>query len=636
MQKEYSILSNWKYVFREMVSYDRKYPFYIGIKSATAFLGPFVAAVIPSVAIALVEKRTDFFTFFCVMAVFVLGNLVMGLISTKMEFVIKEKNFFVAYRPVQQKAIAKILDVDYAILESSEGKRLADNAKYSYELDWQGWNRIMDMFTPFAYNLLGIVVYTIILLPKCPWVLPVFAVMSVMNIFMEKTISVRGWRKHRDVIFETDSRMNYFFQRSTSATEGKDIRLYQMEQWFCSLMEALVKRRMYVWKRVEVAYFVPNLSDTVWTLLRDIIAYSILVGSFMKGNLDAASFTLYLGIITGFAGWLNGGNMGDGFVRANSEMMRCCWSINSYRSFMELWSPYEEESPVEKRAWKTSEKKRAGVSQKEMAEVRKTLSEENEQGAKIEFRDVCFRYPGAEKDVVHHLNLTIRPGENIALVGVNGAGKTTLVKLLCGFYHPDSGEILVNGRDIREYSALEYRKLLGAVFQDMMIMATTVAENIACCREEDIDEERLWNAIRLADMEEKLRGLPKKEKTSVTNFLDKDGVLFSGGELQRLLLARALYKDAPILLLDEPTSALDPLAETAVYEKYHSLSRGKTTLFISHRLASTRFCDRILFYEDGQIKEDGTHQELMEKRGAYEEMFSIQSQYYQEGGDGDE
>ena len=182
-----------------------------------------------------------------------------------------------------------------------------------------------------------------------------------------------------------------------------------------------------------------------------------------------------------------------------------------------------------------------------------------------------------------------------------------------------------------------YRKLVGAVFQDMMVMATSVAENIACEKQEDIDEQKLRQAMRLADIEEKICSLPRKEKTSVTNFLDKDGVSFSGGELQRILLARALYKDAPLLLLDEPTSALDPLAETAVYEQYHRLSQGKTTIFISHRLASTKFCDRIIYYENGQVKEDGTHDELMKENGTYAGMFEIQSQYYNEkGGDSDE
>lgn len=612
MYKEYSFFSNWRYVFREMCAYDGKYPWYIALKSVTAFLGPFLAAVIPSVAIYLIDQEADWPMFSTAIIGLVLGNFILGMISTKMDTVIRKKNFFVAYQPVQHHAVSKILDVDYAVLETAEGKKLADGARSSYERDWFGWNRIMDMFTPFVFNLLGIVVYTVILIPKCPWVLPVFAVMSVMNLLLERKISRGSWGKHRDVIGEVQSRVDYFFQRSTSATDGKDIRLFQMEEWFSSIMEFLIRKRMRVWKRVEMAYFIPNFSDTVWTLVRDLIAYGVLVNTFLQGKLDAASFTLYLGVITGFAGWLNGGNMGEGFVRANSEMMRCSGWISSYRNFLALWSPYEDG---------------------ENADVGNDLKGN---GVSIEFRNVCFRYPEAEKDVIHNLNLKVQAGENIALVGVNGAGKTTLVKLLCGFYRPDSGQILINDRDILEYPTGSYRELLGAVFQDMMILAASVAENVACCREEEIDKKRLWRVLRLADIDEKIKALPKQEKTMVTNFLDKDGILFSGGEIQRIILARALYKDAPLLLLDEPTSALDPIAETTIYEKYHTLSKGKTTIFISHRLASTKFCNRILFFEDGGIQEDGTHEELMEKQGGYAKMFSIQSRYYKEDGHGEE
>lgn len=619
MYKEYSFLDNWRYVFREMCAYDSRYPWYIALKSVTAFLGPFLAAVIPSVAIYLVDQEVDWLTFSVAIIGLVLGNFILGIISTKMDTVIRRKNFFVAYQPVQYQAVSKILDVDYAVLETAEGKKLADGARSSYERDWFGWNRIMDMFTPFVFNLLGIVIYTVILIPKCPWVLPVFAIMSVMNLLLERKISRKGWGKHRDVVNEVDSRTNYFFQRSTSATDGKDIRLFRMEDWFSSIMDFLIRKRLRVWKKIEMAYFIPNFSDTVWTLIRDLIAYGVLVNLFLEGKLDAASFTLYLGVITGFAGWLNGGNMGEGFVRANSEMMRCSGWISSYRSFLALWSPYEDAENEESHRHRNYSGE-AGM----------------EQGVTIEFRNVCFRYPEAEKDVIHNLNLKVQAGENIALVGVNGAGKTTLVKLLCGFYRPDSGQILINDRDIQEYPAGSYRELLGAVFQDMMIMAASVAENVACCREEEIDKERLWQVLRLADIEEKIKSLPKQEKTMVTNFLDKDGILFSGGEIQRIILARALYKNAPLLLLDEPTSALDPMAETAIYEKYHTLSKGKTTIFISHRLASTKFCNRILFFENGEIQEDGTHEELMEKQGRYAEMFSIQSQYYKEDGHGGE
>lgn len=605
---KYSYISNWNYVFREMCRYDKKYPLYILVKSLAAFLGPLSATMIPSIAIAMVGRHYDIRSFALVMLALVACNFFMGILSTQMDSIIKQKNYCVSYDAVQHQVIEQILNMDYSMLESARGKDLADSAKYSYELDWQGWNRMMDMYTPFAYNLLGIVVYAILLLPKCPWVLPIFLIMSVMNIVLERTVSRKTWGKYRKVFHETDSKVNYFFERSTSATDGKDIRMYRMEKWFEDIMHAMGTKRLKLWKRVEVGYFWPCLSDTVWSLIRDIIAYSVLVAQFLNGNLDAASFTLYLGIITGFAAWLNGGNMGDGIIRAYSEMLRCNWSISDYREFMEL--------PNRARDSKNTNEQSIDFP-------------DNALGATIEFKNVCFRYPEAESDTIHNLNLRIDAGEKIALVGVNGAGKTTLIKLICGFYQPTSGKILVNGIDICKYDWNQYQQKISAVFQDMMIMATSIAENIACQKKEHIDYKKLWKCLELADIDEKIKGLPRKENTSVTNFLDPEGVSFSGGELQRLLLARAIYKGAPILLLDEPTSALDPLAETAIYEQYHRLSENKTTIFISHRLASTKFCNRIIFYADGQVKEDGTHAELMQQNGEYAKMFAIQSQYYE-------
>ncbi|MCD7826110.1 MAG: ABC transporter ATP-binding protein/permease [Clostridiaceae bacterium] len=609
--KKYSAWSNWKYVFCRMCAYDKRYPLYIAVKSAAAFLSPFISAIIPSVAIGLTAAGSSLETFALVMAGLVLGSLCIGLLSVYMDNLIQTKNYYVSYDSVQHEVIGQILHMDYAILESAKGKMLADSAKYSYELDWQGWNRMMDMFTPFAYNLLGVLIYSVILIPKCPWVLPVFVLMTVSNLLIERKISRRAWGKHRKIFHETDSKVNYFFERSTSATDGKDIRMYQMETWFGHIMQEMIEKRLKYWKKAEVGYFWPCFSDTVWSLIRDIIAYSVLVAQYMQGGLDAASFTLYLGIIAGFAGWLNGGNMGDGFIRAYSEMLRCNWNIEDYREFMQFHNAARDD--------KKSTKGRCFSS--------------DSSGVSIEFRNVCFRYPEAEQDTIHDLNLHICAGEKIALVGVNGAGKTTLIKLLCGFYKPTSGKILVDGVDITEYDLEDYQRGISAVFQDMMIMASSVAENVACIEKEQIDTEKLWKCLTLADIADKVRGLPKKEQTSVTNFLDKDGVMFSGGELQRILLARAIYKEAPVLLLDEPTSALDPLAETAIYEKYHQLSQGKTTVFISHRLASTRFCDRIIFYEHGQVIEEGTHQELMERGGEYAQMFLLQSQYYDKEGE---
>lgn len=243
---------------------------------------------------------------------------------------------------------------------------------------------------------------------------------------------------------------------------------------------------------------------------------------------------------------------------------------------------------------------------------------------------VSFRYPGASQDTLHNFNLTIHPGEKLAIVGLNGAGKTTVVKLLCGFYDPDEGQVLLNGTDIRQWNRQEYYSLLSAVFQDFSVLDITVAESVAQSVDR-IDRQRVVQCLEKAGLMELVKQFPQGLDTHIGRTVYLDGVLMSGGEFQRLMLARALYKDGPILVLDEPTAALDPIAENDIYMKYHEMTAGKTSVFISHRLASTRFCDRIILIDHGRIAEEGTHEALMKQNGLYAKLFEVQSRYYQEG-----
>ncbi|MDE5746870.1 MAG: ABC transporter ATP-binding protein/permease, partial [Acetatifactor sp.] len=251
----------------------------------------------------------------------------------------------------------------------------------------------------------------------------------------------------------------------------------------------------------------------------------------------------------------------------------------------------------------------------------------------IRLEHVSFRYEGKQEDTIHDLSLTIAPGEKIALVGHNGAGKSTLVKLLCGFYHPTQGRILVGGHSIEEYDLNEYYKLLSTIFQEANMLPLSIACNVSGMGEEHTDMDKVRKCLEEAGLSGDIEKLENREQTYLTQTFRPDGVELSGGMTQKLMLARAIYKDAPIFVLDEPTAALDPIAESRVYQEYDKFADRKTSIFISHRLASTKFCDRILFLEKGEILEEGSHEELLGQGGKYAEMFQIQSQYYQEGVD---
>ena len=351
-------------------------------------------------------------------------------------------------------------------------------------------------------------------------------------------------------------------------------------------------------------YALANLSDSIFSIIRNLLAYTILVTMVLNGNISVAEFTFMIGIVIGFAVWLN--QLSESYGRVKEASLR----IDHFRAYIDM----DE-----------------GINLEKGKDVDELLNSK----LSIEFKNVTFTYPDALKPTIKNLNLKIEAGEKIALVGINGAGKTTLVKLLTGLYNPTEGDILINGIPVSDFNRYEFYKLFGVIFQDIHPLPFSIAQNISGSIEEEQDLELVNNVLEKAGLAEKVASLEKKEQTNLTQVIDDKGIELSGGELQKLMLARALYKDSPILVLDEPTAALDPLAEQELYVKYNSLTEHKTSLFISHRLASTQFCNRIIYLEDGLILETGTHNELMKKKGKYAEMFEIQSQYYKENIKGD-
>ena len=330
-------------------------------------------------------------------------------------------------------------------------------------------------------------------------------------------------------------------------------------------------------------------------LIRELVAYAYLSYLVCGGRLSVSDFIFYFGIITGFSNWIMNA------VYQYSNLERCCNDCAAFREFVES----EEEG-----------QNRPDIDFDDVAS--------------IEFKNVSFTYPSAEKSTVCNMSFKVNRGENIAIVGENGAGKTTAVKLLCGLYYPTSGEILINGKSSRDFSSDSYFNLFSAVFQDYYFMPMTIAENI--CTASDYDRKKLFAAFDKAGISEKINSLPLKEKTYMIKDVYKDAADFSGGEKQKLLLAKAIYKNAPVLILDEPTAALDPIAENELYLKYNEMTSGKISFFISHRLSSTRFCDRILLVKDGKIAESGTHDELMALNGLYYRMYHVKSYCYKENG----
>lgn len=244
----------------------------------------------------------------------------------------------------------------------------------------------------------------------------------------------------------------------------------------------------------------------------------------------------------------------------------------------------------------------------------------------VEFRDVSFRYPGTENWTLRHVNMKFKVGSRLAIVGENGSGKTTFIKLLCRLYDPQEGQILLNGIDIRKYNYRDYMDIFSVVFQDFQLLPQSLGANVAGSG--SYDRERVKKALVDAGFEERMSAMPQGLDTQLYKDFAENGVEVSGGEAQKIAIARALYKDAPFIILDEPTAALDPMAEAEIYGKFNDIVTDKTAIYISHRLSSCKFCDEIAVFDQGQVVQQGTHDSLVEAEGKYRELWNAQAQYY--------
>lgn len=458
------------------------------------------------------------------------------------------------------------------------------------------WRVLADILN----NVLGLIIYLIIVSSLNPLLVLVTTVLTVIEFLINKKIGEAEYY-YKDEISRYQKESFYLYGRLINRQFAKDLRIFGIHEWLCDVRDIVYRSIRSLKIKKERKLFLANVVGLIATLLRNGIAYAYLIRLLLKTDLSAAVFLLYLGAISGFTAWITG------LLRSFLELHKKSIGLSMLREFLEWPEPYKFDDG-------------------------EALNLNENSKIKIELKNVSYRYPGSEKDIISNMNLTLEPGENVAIVGLNGAGKTTLVRLITGLLDPTEGEVCLNGEDIRKYNRNDYYRLFSAVFQDFSVLESTVFQNVSQTID-GYDEKKVRYCLEQAGLTDKVDSLPEGADTIIGRQVFDNGVVLSGGETQRLILARALYKNGPVLVLDEPTAALDPIAENDIYMKYNEMTKGKTSIFISHRLASTRFCNRILLLENGRVKEEGTHYELISQGGDYAHLFEVQSRYYKEGGE---
>ena len=592
---KYNTLQNIAFLLRDMASAYPLLVVFLFLEATLAVLSPLLSLYVPKLALDLVTRQVGVQE-----VLWQLGGLGILMALSMALSSMAGHGKYIMYNSMRRfylyKLLLQFLDCDYQHIETPEGRAKYDRAtRVLWNGDGSGTSQMTVASLDILIAILSFFLYSAIISGLNLWIVLILVGLSLVSFFATKSAQAYERRRNPE-IDRFGAQRQYAEDIANDPKLGKDVRLYGMEKWILASGLHSCHQLVAVYRKIRMRYFGAGVVNALVLFLRDGFAYGYLIWLVSTGSIGIGDFVLYFGAVTGFSGFVS---------RIVSDLNMLNYAnlqINDLRAFLDNTDEPEPENPVSLPKGPFS----------------------------IEFQKVSFSYTPDGDPVLRDFSLTIAPEEKIALVGVNGAGKTTIVKLLCGFYKPNSGKILLNGISLDRYRKKDLYSLFSAVFQDIFIMPFTLAENISLQTLEKTDMDRVEACLRRVGLWDTIAAYPE----GIRSFMLKevmDGIVLSGGQNQKLLMARALYKDAPVLILDEPTAALDPIAESETYQQFHSLAGGKTSLYISHRLASTRFCDRIVFLADGVAAEVGTHDQLMAKGGAYAEMFEVQSHYYKEG-----
>ncbi len=602
----HSVFSNFAWSLKMLLKYSKAAFFitalFIPINIGLRYLEIYLPSLVVSEITNGQTLTHSLLSIGIVMLLIMLGNIIVQALGH-----IRNSTLGIYRYKMTALVTRKQLSMFYQTYEQKEVRDLANRASNATQM-WDGVQPLTDIvYNGFGMleNLLGYILFGSVISFASPWLVPILTVAPIVNI-----LSVKAYNKweyaHRSKMTDLNQKLGHVEELPDDFAAAKDIRIYSMASWLRECYRDLSEQRA-KWDRTTVKKsFLSRIADLVVILIRDGGAYALLIHMFYNGKIGIDEFVLYFAAISSFASWVGG--IISCWNKANTVSLKLC----DFRDFVD-YPEYDG----------------SGIAH--AADHMNTVPE-------IEFKNVSFRYDGAEQDTIHDLSLKIKSGEKLALVGLNGAGKTTLVKLLCGLYRPTSGEIFFNGIPLSDFKREDYYKLISPVFQEIRTAFFSLAETVSGKSTAETDLEKAETCMRQAGLGAKIDALPDGIHTKLNKKVHENGTELSGGEAQKLMLARALYKDAPLLILDEPTAALDPIAESKIYNEFNVMAKNKTSLFISHRLASTSFCDRIILLENGNITEEGTHQELMGANGMYKGLFDIQSCWYKEdmeGGDGE-
>ena len=598
-QKTYGFLNNFIYALNIERKSNLRLLAITLIKPIGDIVGTLLNSYAPKYVLSFIENDLPLKTIIIYTIVICLIMLIFDIISTtcynSFEFEYRKTEGY-----VEKKRMDKLFHTDLKNMESPDFLDYAQRAKTALNRG-KGFHGVLYQSRNFiAQGTLMILSAALIGIQNLLMMI-IFIVISFGIVKISSFFTKRDKIKFSDAMAPTWRKMNYLESTTKNFDFAKDIRLFNMSNAFFNQLSGVNETYKELNRKHHNRMVLWEVSLGSVLIVQKILMYTWLVYNVVTGAYQISDFVLYVGLVSTFHASVGYVNWIYSDMRTNSLM------INDYRNFVD-WKEDRE----------TADEKDGHI------------TEINLDKFEFRFENVSFKYPGHDNYVLKNVNLTIKNGAKLAVVGVNGAGKTTFIKLMMKLYEPSEGRILLNDVDIKEYNREEYFKLFSPVFQNVECFAMPIYQNISFAEVDKTDMNKINEVLEQSGLSEKINSYEKGIHTNLLKIFDKEGIDLSGGEKQRLAMARALYKDGKVIILDEPTAALDALAEDRMYREFENMIHGKTAVFISHRLGSTRFCDKIAMFEDGTIVEEGTHEELMAKNGKYAYMFGIQSQYYDE------
>lgn len=580
---------NISYMLKNWIAWDKKSPVYFLIRVPALVFQPIVTAYIPKAMIDCIEKGVTTRQLILVVALLSLLLTITIWLDPFMKELILGGARIVRMRYAVA-AFEKNLSTDYANIENLEMREKQKRAEVFYNGRYAGGSNFISTLNLFFVAVVGVVASGVLIYKINIWMILLIIATCGAQFCLQRALTKKQ-RQNLDQRTEPAAKFDYFYKLCKDGTAAKDIQLYNMGDYFIRALAASLCRIEKIYARYTHTCVAFNGITALLSAVRQAIAYIYLAYLTGKGALSVSDFIFYFGIITGFSNWV----LHLGFAVNQIEM--CCKECQAYREYIAFADHAEEGERL----------------------TSKSVD-------RVVFEHVSFQYPSADAPTLKHIDLTFKNGEKIAIVGENGAGKTTFIKLMCRLYDVTDGEILINGENIQAYTKESITALYSVVFQDFKIFSVSLKDNV--CASTALDTDRLYTCLENANIKERVERLPNKENTYLYKDLNKGGVEISGGEAQKLALARALYKDAPVVVLDEPTAALDPIAENEIYSRFNSFVQSKTAIYISHRLSSCVFCDTIAVFDHARLVESGTHTALLAADGQYAALWNAQAKYY--------